>query len=168
MECPEKRAKSRQAVAQTQGLVLTYGPGYGVIFKAYFSSCCGGVTQAASDAFPGEPYIPPLAEQSHGAYCNGSKYFNWGPIMISKTELTRRFHIWARAKATEMGRPIAESNMANVYRIDLQQSNRYGRPSRVLVTDARGIQFSWPAEQLRTAVNTDATPAQPFPAASAK
>jgi stage II sporulation protein D len=161
-------SKSREAVEQTQGLVLTYGPGYGTIFKAYFSSCCGGVTQAASDAFPGEPYIPPLAEQSHGSLCNASKYFNWGPITISKAELTRRFHIWAQRQSTEMGRPIAELNMANVYRIDLQQFNRYGRPNRVLVTDARGVQFSWPAEQLRTAVNTDAPPGSTLPSSFCK
>jgi stage II sporulation protein D len=160
--------KSRQAVAQTQGIVLTYGPGDGTIFKAYFSSCCGGVTQAAADAFPGEPYIPPLAEQSHGACCNASKYFNWGPIVISKAELTRRFHLWAQRQSREMGRPIAEMNMANVYRIDLQQVNRYGRPSRVLITDTRGVQFSWAAEQLRSAINTDAQPNSTLPSSFCK
>jgi stage II sporulation protein D len=148
-------AKSRAAVAQTQGIVLTYGPGNGTIFKAYFSSCCGGVTQAASDAFPGDPYIPPLAEQSHGATCNGSKYFNWGPIVLSKAEISRRIHQWAIQHSQETGRAIAELNMAAVYRIDVQQVNRYGRPNRVLITDAHGVKFSWPAEQLRTAVNTD-------------
>lgn len=148
-------AKSRQAVAQTEGIVLTYGPGDGVIFKAYFSSCCGGVTQAASDAFPGEPYIPPLAEQSHGSCCNGSKYFNWSPIVISKAELTRRFHTWAERESRDTGRTVAELNMAPVSRIDVQQTNRYGRPNRVLITDTRGIQYSWPAEQMRSAVNTD-------------
>jgi stage II sporulation protein D len=160
--------KSRAAVAQTQGLVLTYGPGYGTIFKAYFSSCCGGVTQAASDAFPGEPYIPPLAEQDHGAASNGSKYFNWGPIVISKAELTRRFHIWAQRQSKEVGRPIAELNMAAVYRIDVQQMNRYGRPNRVVITDTRGVQYSWPAEQLRTAVNTDAPTGSTLPSSYCK
>ena len=81
-------AKSRQAVAQTQGIVLTYGPGYGVIFKAYFSSCCGGVTQAASDAFPGEPYIPPLAEQSHGDTLQRLEIFQLG----SDRDLQDRTH----------------------------------------------------------------------------
>jgi len=147
--------KSRAAVAQTAGIVLTYGPGDGTIFKAYFSSCCGGVTQAATDAFPGEPYIPPLAEQSHGATCNASKYFNWGPITISKSDLARRFHAWAQKRSREEGRAIAELNMAGVYRIDLQQVNRYGRPNRVLITDTHGVQYSWPAEQLRSATNFD-------------
>ena len=159
---------SREAVAQTQGLVLTYGPGDGHIFKAYFSSCCGGVTQAAADAFPGEPYIPPLAEQSHGDCCNASKYFNWGPITISKAELTRRFHVWAQRQSQENGRALPEVNMAAVYRIDVQQLNRYGRPNRVLVTDMRGIQYSWPAEQLRSAVNTDARSGPTLPSSYCK
>jgi len=161
-------AKSRQAVAQTQGIVLTYGPGDGLIFKTYFSSCCGGVTQAAADAFPGDPYIPPLAEQSHGATCNASKYFNWGPIVISKAELTRRIHIWAERRSHETGRDIAEANMAPVYRIDLQQVNRYGRPNRVLITDTHGVQYSWPAEQMRSAINTDARGGPTLPSSFCK
>jgi stage II sporulation protein D len=165
---PGESPKSRLAVSQTQGIVLTYGPGDGVIFKAYFSSCCGGVTQAAADAFPGEPYIPPLAEKSNGSCCNASKYFNWGPITISKSELTRRFHVWAQRQSHEMGRPIAEQNMAAVYRIDLQQVNRYGRPNRILITDSHGVQFSWPAEQLRTAVNTDAQSGPTLPSSFCK
>ncbi len=161
-------SKSRQAVAATSGVVLTYGPGDGTIFKAYFSSCCGGVTQAASDAFPGEPYIPPLGEQSHGACCNGSKYFNWGPITIRKTELTRRIHLWSERRSRELGRAISELNIAGVYRIDLQGVNRYGRPNRVLVTDTRGVQYSWPAEQLRSAMNTDAPPGPTLPSSYCK
>jgi stage II sporulation protein D len=160
--------KSRQAVAATSGIVLTYGPGDGTIFKAYFSSCCGGVTQAASDAFPGERYIPPLSEQSHGACCNASKYFNWGPITIQKTELTRRVHIWAQRAGKELGRTAPEMNITGIYRIDLQGVNRYGRPNRVLVTDIRGIQYSWSAEQLRAVVDTDAHPGTSLPSSYCK
>ena len=126
------------------------------------------MTQAASDAFPGEPYIPPLAEQSHGATCNASRYFNWGPIVVTKTELARRFHVWAQRRSQELGRPIAELNMAGVYRIDVQGFNRYGRPNRVLVTDTAGVQYSWPAEQLRLAVNADAQPGTTLPSSFCK
>ncbi len=161
-------SKSRQAVGATAGIVLTYGPGDGSIFKAYFSSCCGGVSQAASDAFPGEPYIPPLAEQSRGACCNGSKYFNWGPITIKKAEIARRVHIWAIRASKELGRGVPELNIAGVYRIDLQGVNRYGRPNRVLVTDIRGVQYSWTAEQLRTVIDTDARPGTKLPSSYCK
>jgi stage II sporulation protein D len=133
--------RGRQAVDATTGLVLTYGPDNGKIFRAYFSSCCGGVTQAASDAFPGQPYIRPLSEQFHGALCAGSKYFNWGPITISKGELARRIRLWAQ---------------------------RNGRPSRVLITDVRGMQYSWPAEDLRSAVDTDASAGSTLPSSFCK
>lgn len=160
--------KGREAVAATTGIVLTYGPGDGTIFRAYFSSCCGGVTQAAADAFPGEPYIPPLSEQYHGDCCNASKYFNWGPIVIKKDELARRIHLWAQRSSKELGRPTPELNIAAVYRIDLQGVNRYGRPNRMLITDSRGVQYSWSAEQLRSAVNTDAQPGTTLPSSFCK
>jgi len=161
-------AQARQAVDGTAGMVLTYGPGDGKIFKAYFGSCCGGVTQAAADAFPGDPYIPPLAEQYHGPCCNQSKYFNWGPITLGKQELTRRIRLWAQRSSQAEGRTFPEATMAPLYRIDVQASNRYGRPSRVLITDARGTQYSLAAEEMRWAVNTDAAAGTTLPSSFCK
>jgi len=146
---------SREAVDSTRGIVLTYGPGTGKIFKAYFSSCCGGVSQAASDAFPGDPYIEPLAEHYRGPICSASKYYNWGPIILSKSEVTRRIHAWAVHSSSIQGRAAPELNITGIYRVDVQTVNRYGRPSHVLITDIRGIQYNWPAEQLRTVMNFD-------------
>ena len=54
-------------------------------------------------------------------------------------------------------------NMADVYRMDVAQMNRYGRPSRVLVSDSRGARFNWSAEDLRAAVNTDAASGTTLP-----
>lgn len=160
--------QSRRAVGQTAGVVLTYGPGDGKIFRAYFSSCCGGVTQAAADAFPGEPYIPPLAEQYRGNISSACPYFNWGPITIKKTELARRVHVWATRRAKEVGREIPELEITAIYQVQIQGVNRYGRPNRVLVTDTRGVQFSWTAEDLRSAVDTDAQPGTSLPSSFCK
>ncbi|HXE53331.1 MAG TPA: SpoIID/LytB domain-containing protein, partial [Tepidisphaeraceae bacterium] len=45
-------ARSRQATQDTMGIVVASGPvGREVIFKSYFSSCCGGIGQSAYDAF---------------------------------------------------------------------------------------------------------------------
>jgi stage II sporulation protein D len=165
---PAETELSRQAVMATAGLVLTTGPGEGHIFKAYFTSCCGGVSQAASDAFPGDPYIMPLSEQYRGPCCNASKYFNWGPIAVTKGELTRRFHIWAINQSRVVGHAIPETNMGAVYKIEVQTVNRYGRPSRVLVTDDRGVQYSLAAEQMRAAVNTDAAAGTTLPSSFCK
>jgi stage II sporulation protein D len=160
--------QSRFAAQATSGIVLTYGPGDGKIFKAYFSSCCGGVSQAAADAFPGEPYLPPLSEQYRGACCSASKYFNWGPITVSKSELTRRFRLWGQHLAAGIGKPVPEATMANIYRMDVQSANRYGRPTRVLVTDTRGIQYSLAAEDMRAATNTDAQTGSTLPSSFCK
>jgi stage II sporulation protein D len=143
-------SKSRDAVDDTRGIVVAYGPpGQEKIFKAYFSSCCGGITQSAADAF-GDAYIQPLSDRNVYSLCNASPRFNWGPIVIRKDELTRRFRAWGTKKAR------AEQTMALVARVDIQAVNRWGRPTRFLVTDARGASYSWTGEELRWAVNTDA------------
>jgi stage II sporulation protein D len=157
-----------RAVEETAGIVLTYGPGNGKIFKSYFSSCCGGISQASVDAFGGEAYIMPLSEQHRGTCCSASKYFNWGPITVKKEELARRFRIWASRQAKITGHPLAEESLADVYRIDTQSMNRYARPTRVLISDSRGTRYSWTAEQFRAAVNTDAPSGATLPSSFCK
>lgn len=143
--------KSRRAVDETAGVVLAYGPpGHEKIFKAYFSSCCGGITQSAADAF-GDPYIPPLSAQDNHSLCSASPKFNWGPVAISKSELTSRIRAWGAAR----NRP--EKQMAELSRIDIQAVNRWGRPTRFMITDAAGNRYSLSGEELRWAINTNAT-----------
>jgi stage II sporulation protein D len=158
---PGETARGQQAVDETAGIVLTYGDGDGKIFKAYFSSCCGGITQAAADAFPGDPYIPPLREQSNGATCNASHYFNWGPITLKKSDIYQRLMLWAQHKAKTEGHPVIEQSMKGVYRIDVVGVNSLGRPSHVVVTDTAKVEYGFAAEDLRSALDIQgsATPA---------
>jgi len=143
-------AKAQQAVDETSGVVVAHGPaGKEKIFKAYFSACCGGVSQSAWDAF-GDAYSVPLSERNVGPVCNIAPRFNWGPIVVRKDELARRFRHWGGAK----NRP--ERNIGMVQTIAVSASNRYGRPVRYEVTDARGTRYSWRSEELRWAVNADA------------
>jgi len=166
---PAETVRGCQAVDSTVGIVLTYGPGDGHIFKAYFSACCGGVAQSATDAFPGEQYIEPLAERYDGPCCSMSKFFNWGPVVIKKQELARRFRLWAQRRSKAEGREFPEMNLGGVARIEVQALNRYGRPTRVVVTDTHpGVQFNWAAEQMREAVNTDAQPGTTLPSSFCK
>jgi stage II sporulation protein D len=142
-------SKSRSAVDQTAGVVLAYGrEGQEKIFKAYFSACCGGITQSATDAF-GDPYIVPLGDQKVGSLCAAAPNFNWGPVTISKADLTRRFRAWGARK----NRP--EKDMATIKSLEIQYTNRFGRPVRYVVTDARGARYSLTSEETRWAVNTD-------------
>lgn len=146
-----ENAKSRQAVDATSGLVVTSGAaGQERIFKAYFSSCCGGITQSATDAF-GDLPTPALVEQNVGTLCNISPNFNWGPVIVSKADLTKRFRRFAQL------RNRGEKDMANLNRIDVAVTNKAGRPVRFTITDSRGVKFYWTGEELRWAVNTDAT-----------
>jgi stage II sporulation protein D len=143
--------KSRAAVNETMGIVVGYAQD-GVhlhLIKAYFSSCCGGVTQSAHDAF-GEPYSVPLSATSNGGLCNASPRFNWGPIVISKKELTRRIALFgARRKLT-----IAR--MAPLADLRVSKTNDLKRPSQFEVKDAAGRVYRLKPEDLRVAVNTDA------------
>ncbi len=142
--------KSRQATEETAGVVLAYGPpGDEHIFETYFSSCCGGITQNGADAL-GAPNIEPLSAQNVGTLCNASPKFNWGPIVISKTELTRRIKTWGARKDN----PIKD--MASLDRIDIYLTNQFRRPSRFLITDSRGMSYSLSSEQTRMACNADA------------
>jgi stage II sporulation protein D len=142
--------KSIHAVEQTAGIVLAYGPPDRLrIFKSYFSACCGGVTLSVGDAF-NESNITPLWEQRVGSLCNASPRFNWGPVQISKRELTRRI----RAYAARRDRP--EKAIEALARIDIEQTNPHGRPRRFILTDANGARYSIGPEELRNAINHDA------------
>jgi stage II sporulation protein D len=143
--------KSRRAVNETQGIVVTSAPeGEDPrIFEAYFSSCCGGVSQSAADAF-GKPFLEVLQEQNNHAICNAAPRFTWGPVVIGKQELTRRFRAWGNYKK----RP--EKDMTTITEVVVQAGNVFGRPTRFLVTDSRKLGYSLLAEEFRSACNWDA------------
>jgi stage II sporulation protein D len=144
-------AKARAAVNDTAGTVVTAGPpGQERIFKAYFSSCCGGIGQSAADAF-GDPPTLALSEQAVGTLCSESPHFNWPPVIVTKEELTKRFRHFGQIR----NRP--EKDMAPVLRIDIAANNHLGRPVRFVVTDARGNRYIWNGEEIRWAVDTDST-----------
>jgi len=144
-------AKSRSAVDATSGVVVAFGPpGQERIFKAYFSSCCGGAGQSAAQAF-GEPDIEPLSDQAVGQRCAESPRFKWGPLVISKQELTRRFRAYGQAR----NRP--EKNIATIRQIDITSRNTSGRPVQFTVVDGRGQRYLLTGEQLRWAVNSGAS-----------
>ncbi|HZZ42577.1 MAG TPA: SpoIID/LytB domain-containing protein [Tepidisphaeraceae bacterium] len=147
---PAESEKSRQAVDSTSGILVVYGPpGQEHIFKAYFSACCGGVGQSASDAF-GDADIPPLRARSVGSLCSASPHFNDPDLTISKSELTRRIKLWASRHGSSL------QNMASLARIDILTTNSYGRPSRFFLTDTRNVRYSLRSEELRNAINADA------------
>ena len=151
----DESSRSRRAVEDTAGIVLAYGqPGEERIFKTYFSACCGGVTQSAADAF-GEPYVVPLSDQDAHGLCSPAPRFNWGPVEISKAELTRRLRLYGERRS-----PGAR-HIQSLSRLEIQSANRFNRPIRFVAIDADGTRYSLLGEELRNAVNGFATKEQP-------
>ncbi|MEO6435930.1 MAG: SpoIID/LytB domain-containing protein, partial [Tepidisphaeraceae bacterium] len=151
----DETAKSRQAVDATSGIVLAYGqPGSERIFKTYFSACCGGVTQSAADGFR-DPYLVPLSDQDAQGLCRAAPRFNWGPVDLSKQELTRRLRQYG------VRRGVDEQNMATLSRLEIQSVNRFNRPIRFVAIDANGTRYSLLGEELRNAINGGATKESP-------
>jgi stage II sporulation protein D len=148
---PAETAKSRDAVAKTTGIVVAHvqPDGQPKIFKAYFSACCGGISQSVTDAF-GEPWIEPLSDQNIGSTCRASPRFTWGPVEVKKDELTRRFKEFGKRRNSP------EQGMATVDSIEVQQYNRFHRPVRFAITDVKQNRYSLTAEEFRWAVNTAA------------
>lgn len=140
-------AKSRAAVDSTAGVVLATKTDNGYkIFKAYFSSCCGGATSSAADAF-NEPFTKPLSARYVGPLCKDSPRFNWGPVVMPKTELTRRLRLWGNARQHPL------KDMADVVAVNVLTANEFGRPTRFVVTDARGNRYALSGEEMRWSVN---------------
>jgi stage II sporulation protein D len=148
--------KSRKAVEETAGIVLAIGSdGNERIFKSYFSSTCGGVTQSVS-VF-NEPPQQALSEQYVGTLCSASPKYTWGPIVVGKDELSQRIKKWF------INRQRPQIPATPIRAIDIEIRNRFGRPLRFGVIDAKGMRFSLMAEELRWAVNTDCPDAQKMP-----
>jgi stage II sporulation protein D len=138
--------KSREAVEATAGVVVAAGrQGQERIFKAYFSSACGGVSQTATDAFGDRPNAV-FREQSDQGLCSGSPKYNWGPVVLPKAEVTRRLKAWGKAK----GNPVQSMKMLS--RIDIEP-NPLGRPVRFYLTDSSETRFMLRSEEMRHSMN---------------
>lgn len=155
-------SKSIRAVDATAGIVVASGPaGQERIFKAYFSSCCGGKTQSAYDAF-GDAYSKMLSERTGRTWCSISPRYNWEAVSIRKDEIARRIAAWAKRRSELQASPRPELQMAGVARIDQAYLNTTtGRPAYFQVTDTRGARFVIRAEDLRLAVAFDVPKGQP-------
>jgi len=118
--------KSRLAVNATQGIVVAYAPEGQEphVFKAYFSACCGGIFAVGGRRVQRTLLrAAPGAEQPRNL--QRLARFTWGPVVISKQELSRRFRVWGQAK----GRP--EQNIGLIQQVAVQYVNPWGRPDTI-------------------------------------
>jgi stage II sporulation protein D len=78
--------KSRQAVRDTRGAVLAYGPG-NQTFLPLYSSCCGGVVNGAFVMRADLPRIEPLMGGQICEDCQGSPKYRWPTVLIAKSQI---------------------------------------------------------------------------------
>jgi len=131
------------AVRSTCGLVCTWAAPEGErIFCTYYSSTCGGSTQAAAPV-KNESLIPPLAGKVKCDYCRHSAWYYWGPCSISKKVITERL----RQRYTKF------QQFGQIEQIKVIEETPDGRPVRFDLRDARGEGIDLEAENFRLAVD---------------
>jgi stage II sporulation protein D len=130
-----ERRRTTMAVAQTEGLVLTW---QGRLFPAYYHSCCGGHTEASDRLW--KIAIPPLAGVPD-PHCRGTKHYTW----------TRRVPL---AQVVEPLRR-AGYQLGAVTSLAPQTRDQSGRMTAVVVTDADPTRpVIVPAKVFRSAVGS--------------
>jgi stage II sporulation protein D len=142
---------ARQAVLNTRGAVLTFN---GELFKAYYSSTCGGRSGSAADVWPitkGYEYnlAAPIQGQIRPHYCQQARLYRW-EVTRRADELGARFAAWGRIN----GHPVR--TIGPIQSVTVEKVNATTRPGRYTVVDSRQKTYSMSAEELRVACNVAA------------
>jgi stage II sporulation protein D len=135
--------QAMEAVRDTSGVVCTWNSPHGErIFCSYFSSTCGGHTQAAGPV-KNESSIPPLSGIARCDYCADSRWFSWGPVRMSKKVVTERL----RQKYPRF------QKLGRIEDIQVVDQTVQGRPVRLRLLDAKKRAIELEAENLRLTVD---------------
>jgi stage II sporulation protein D len=136
--------KSRRAVDSTAGVVLTYRiDGQRRLFRAQYSSCCGGRVNPA-DVLQDSADIPPLRGGQVCTDCGeepfASTKYRWAPVTIHQADvfnaILRRY-------------PSRARRLAGVDRVVVSERTDHGRPLFVKAYDTRGRAVRMRADDLR-------------------
>ena len=138
-------AKSRRAAAATRGVVLAFGPEGGEnIFRTYYSSCCGGMTNNVGVIYGPCVGSGPLAGGAACTDCAGSGQYRWPAVRVRKDALHRA-----------LGRSFpAIAALSGVKTIEVA-SEIHGRPVWVNVVSPRGEKVKIRADEVRIALLRD-------------
>ncbi|NQU76488.1 MAG: SpoIID/LytB domain-containing protein [Planctomycetes bacterium] len=136
--------KSLAAVRQTCGQVLagTDAEGAAKIFKAYYSSCCGGMTSAADGLEPQDQQFQPLSGGVVCQDCAFSGRYRWAPVLIAKTEVY--------AAVAQCYRQVAQ--MGTLRAIRIRSATNWGRPLWLDIISEDGRTATIRADDLRIAL----------------
>lgn len=143
--------RSIRAVMATRGRVLASG---GRVLRAYYSSTSGGRSGSAADTWPtsaGFEYNLAVPLQAHTAVhaSDASRYHTW-QVVRSADDVTRRLRAWGAANGHTL------RSARSVAAIEVERTNRVGRPAVFRVGESNGVSHTLSAEQLRVALNTSA------------
>ena len=134
--------KSWNAVRQTHGQVLVFGPrGAEQIFLAQYSACCGGVVNGAY-VLRNAPQVRPLLGGQECTYCRNCPRYRWDPVIIAKADI-RRALMAAYSAAAELDR---------LDKINVVSSAASSRPIWLDVVGANGKSLRVRADDLRLAL----------------
>jgi stage II sporulation protein D len=145
-------AKSRAAVADTRGQVLTAtSAGKTGIFCSRYSACIGGASQDPYDAW-GDPSVGPLQARMTGDVdANCDKYIWNREFVATKADVTRCIRSWGERNGFEYLRTLG-----NIQNVKIGKRNpQTNRPTEFLLTDASGRTVPMRAEEFRIALLSD-------------
>lgn len=140
-------AKAVEAAHYTRGIVATWTSPRGErIFCTYYSSACGGMSQAAADC-KSVREIPPLAGGVKCNYCRIAKgeAYRWKPVRIHKRDLSAS--LFARY-------PDLERRLGAIRRVEVAARSDAGRPTRVRLVGTTGANHVMVGENFRLAVGS--------------
>jgi stage II sporulation protein D len=142
-------ALANDAVRATRGMVITERGG---LLRAYYSSTCGGRPSSAGEVWStGLGYefnrAEPLKGSARNFACQGSPQFTWEATREDE-ELSSRIRAWGRANKHEV------AAMTRLREIKCVARARSQRPTKFLIHDSQGRDFTLTSEELRMACNT--------------
>ena len=133
-------ARSRDAVRQTRGVVLTFGPaGDERIFQAQYSACCGGRVNGAH-VIRNAHRVEPLEGEQVCTDCAACPRYRWEAVRVGKSEVYRALVGRYGAAAAALG---------GVRAIDIQTTTPTGRAVWVDVSGPNGKKIRLRAEDIR-------------------
>lgn len=142
-------SRSRRAVDDTRGVVLSYGDaGRERIFLAQYSACCGGRVNGAY-VIRNAHRIPPLEGGQVCNDCSRCSRYRWPAVRVTKRDIHRAL----------LRRYTAAATLSGVSRIEVRSRTPSGRAVWTDVFGPRGNKIRVRAEDIRLALLMAKVPA---------
>jgi stage II sporulation protein D len=155
-------AKSRAAVAQTRGTVLTTTwKGQTGLFCTFYSACAGGASQDPWEAW-GDMPVGPLAARRLGTVDNDCPKYSWPTMALAKADLSRAIESWGRRNSVEY-----LATLGQIRSVQITKHNAVtGRPTEMTLTGVNNRSVPIRAEEFRLALIYDPDGVAPKPPSS--